>query len=113
MAIFTPPPPKGIYEPEFHFILGELGSSSFGDTTTHLTSRHVAEVMDNLKLALHPNTAQDMQYKHSYVSQQSVDAIVSQLPHCGVPFSQGQIEHVHTVLNKYVNIEKHPGLFSI
>ena len=113
MALFTPPPPKGIYEPELHFIQGELGTSSFGDSAHHLDSRQIQEVMDNLRLALHPNTSADMEYKHSYVSAQSVDTIIAQLPHCGIPFSPQQIDHVHAVLSKYVNIEKHPGMFSL
>ncbi len=113
MALFAPPPPKGIYEPEFHFVQGELGASSFGDSVHHLDSRHVEQIMDNLRVALHPNTSADMQYKHSYVSQQSVDAIISQLPHCGVPFTSEQIDHVRTVLNKYVSIAKNPNMFSL
>ncbi|HSE35377.1 MAG TPA: hypothetical protein VLB83_04615 [Candidatus Paceibacterota bacterium] len=113
MDLIKPPPPKGIYEKELHYVEGELKASSFG-SADNLTSRQVDEVMDKLRMSMDPDTAQDMRYGFKYVSAAEVTQLISQIEHdADLKFTPKQMAHVKKVLQKYLDIDRHPSMFSL
>lgn len=113
MDLIKPPPPKGIYEKELHYVEGELKASSFG-SADNLTSRQVDEVMDKLRMSMDPDTAQDLRYGFKYVSAAEVTQLIGQIEHdADLKFTPKQLAHVKKVLQKYLDIDRHPSMFSL
>lgn len=114
MSLFGPNRPKGITKEELRFVRGELQQSPFGNSSEKLTSRQVDEVMEDLEHAMDPDTAIDMKYGWAQANAQEVAEIERDAANNkGLVYSPSQIKHIHTVLAKYLDINKVKSSFSL
>ncbi len=114
MALFGGSRPKGITKEELRFVHGELKSSSFGHGAVALNDRQIDEITRRLELCLDPDTPDERKYNWGQVDQGEVNQIEAQLEHdSSVHLSDAQKAHVKQVLQKYVDIDKHGGMFSL
>ena len=108
MSLFGPSRPKGITKEELTFIRGELASASFGHGAEKLTSTQVNEIMEDLGLAMDPDTAIEISHKWEQVSTQEAEQIEANAANNkGVRYSKAQLDHIKRVFDKYLSIDKH------
>ena len=108
MSIFGPSRPGGITKEELTFVRGELMNAPFGHGGEKLSETQVNEIIEDLTMAMDPDTAQDMKYGWSQVSAAEAAEIEADAANGkGVKYSPTQIKHIHDVLAKYLTIDKH------
>jgi len=102
MSLFGAPIPKGITKAELPFIKSELRSAGFTET-------QLGDIMEDLELALDA----DMSSRHAHqVNPEEAEQIEAQAANGkGVKYSKTQIEKLHSVLEKYIGINKTKSLF--
>jgi hypothetical protein len=114
MSLFGPNKPKGITPEEFIYVKGELMNAPMGHSEEKLLPRQIEELMNRLQLLLAPNTPEEMRYHWNEVDQADVNQLEGQLDHdTTLHLTESQKAHVKQVLQKYVDIDKHGGLFSL
>ena len=114
MSVFGPNKPKGITPEEFKYIHSELMNAPFGHGDEKLLPRQIDELMNRLQLLLDPNTPEEMKYHWNEVDQADVNQLEAQIDKdTALHLTDKQKEHVKTVLQKYVDIDKHGGIFSL
>lgn len=114
MSLFGPSRPAGITKEELTFIRGELLSAPFGHGDEKLNERQADEIIEDLTMSMDPDTAQDMKYDWAQVNTAEAAEIEREAANGrGTKFTAAQIAHIHTVLQKYLQIDKHKSSFSI
>ncbi len=114
MSLFGPSRPGGITKEELTFIRGELLSAPFGHAAEKLTERQVDEIIEDLTMGMDSDTAQDMKYGWAQVNAAEAAEIEKDAANGkGMKYTSAQITHIHTVLEKYIKIDKHKSSFSI
>lgn len=114
MSLFGGARPAGITKEELLFIRGELLSAPFGHGNEKLTSQQADEIIEYLTMSMDADSAQDMQRGWAQVSSIEVAAIEKNAANGkGVKYSPAQLAHIHTVLDKYLKINKTKSSFSI
>lgn len=112
MSLFGPVRGKGITKEELLFVRGELMSSSFGHGAEKLTNTQVDELMEQLSMAMDPDTAIDMSHGWSQVNAQEATEIEANAANSrGVKYSPAQLAHIKQVFDKYLSIDKHKSIF--
>ncbi len=108
MSLFGPPKPGGITKEELMFVRGELMNASFGHGAEKLTERQVDEIIEDLTMAMDPDTAQDIKYGWAQVSAAEAAEIEAEAANNkGLKYTAPQVAHIHQVLAKYLAIDKH------
>ena len=114
MSLFGPSKPKGITPEEFKYVRGELGNAPMGHGAEKLLPRQIEEIMNRFQLLLDPNTADEIKHHWNELDQADVNQLEAQLDHdTALHLTPPQIAHAKQVLQKYVDIDKHGGLFSL
>ena len=108
MSLFGAPKPGGITKEELTFVRGELLSAPFGHSAEKLTETQVSEIIEDLTMAMDPDTAQDLKYGWAQVDAAEAAEIEAAAANSkGLKYSPAQVAHIHTVLAKYLAINKH------
>jgi hypothetical protein len=114
MSLFGPSKPKGITKAELHFVEGELKAASFGHGAEALTERQVDEIMHRLELCMDADSGADRAHHWEQVNQDEVTTIENQVSHdSALHLSPVQQTRLKTVLQKYIDIDKHGSAFSL
>jgi hypothetical protein len=114
MSLFGSAKPKGITKEELHFVQGELKASSFGHGAEALNERQVTEIMHRLELCLDADSAKERANNWGQVGADEVATIEHQVADDhALHLSPVQQERLKTVLQKYIDINKHGGAFSL
>lgn len=114
MSLFGDNRPKGITREELTYVRGELENATFGHEAEKLNSRQVEELIRRLELCLDPDTVAEKKYNWGQADQDEVNQIEGQAAHdSSLNLSSTQLAHVKQVLQKYVDIDKHGGMFSL
>ncbi len=114
MSLFGPARPAGITKDELLYIRGELKNAPFGHGEEKLSDRQVDEIIEDLTLSMDPDTAQDIKYGWAQVNATEAREIEDDAANGkGLSYSPAQISHIHSVLEKYLKIDKHKSSFSI
>jgi hypothetical protein len=114
MSLFGANRPKGITKAELNYVRGELKNAPFGHSAEILNSRQVDEITRRLELCLDSDSATEHMNKWQQVNQAEVTQIEAQLAHdTAIHLSEAQKTHVKQVLQKYVDIDKYGGMFSL
>ncbi len=114
MSLFGASRPKGITKEELVYVRGELKNSAFGHGAEALNDRQVEELVRRLELCLDPDTVDERKYGWGQVSQEEAGQIENQIAHDdSLHLSETQKKHVAQVLQKYIDIDKHGGVFSL
>ena len=113
MSVFGSNIPKGITKAEMIYVRGELKSAPFG-SAAKLNDHQVDEIMERLTLCLDPDSVAERQQHMGQVDQTEADEIETQAAQDrSLNLSSAQQAHLKAVLQKYVDINKHGGLFGI
>lgn len=108
MSLFGPAKPGGITKEELSFVRGELQSATFGHSAEKLSETQVSEIIEDLTMAMDPDTAQDLKYGWAQVDAAEAAEIEADAANGkGLKYSAAQVAHIHTVLAKYLAINKH------
>lgn len=108
MSLFGPSRPKGITKEELIFIRGELGNASFGHGAEKLSKVQIDEIMEDLNLAMDPDTAVEIAHKWEQVSAEEAKQIEDNAANSrGIKYSKAQLDHIKQVFDKYLAIDKH------
>jgi hypothetical protein len=114
MSLFGTARPKGITKEELRFVEGELKNTPFGEGAKELTDRQAEEIIHRLELCLDADSALDHRNNWSQAGQDEVNAITAQAASDrNLHLTPTQQEHVKKILQKYIDINKHGGMFSI
>lgn len=114
MSLFGASRPKGITKEELRFVKAELGSAPFGHGSEALSRRQVDDIAERLELCLDPDTQAERTHNWGQVDQNEVTKIEEQAAHDkDLHLTTTQQDHVKRVLQKYIDIDKHGGLFSL
>ena len=114
MSLFGSPKPKGITKEELRFVRGELHNAPFGHSAEALNDRQVEEIMHRLELCLDADSARDRAQHWGQVDASEVSTIEGQAAHdSALHLSPAQQGHLKQVLEKYIDINKHGGAFSL
>lgn len=112
MSLFGPSRPKGITEEEFRYIKGELAHAPLGHSGEALHDHQIEEILARLKLLLNPDTAIEIKNNWRQVDQNEVAELESQFSSDkSLHITPEQKAHIAQVLQKYIDIDKHPSLF--
>ena len=114
MSLFGANIPKGITKEELRYVRGELINAPFGHNAEVLNTHQADELIRRLELCLDPDTAEERRNNWGQVDQSEVNQIEGQVAHDNsLHLSTTQQAHVKVVLQKYVDIDKHGGMFSL
>ncbi len=114
MSLFGASKPKGITKEELVYVRGELKSAQFGHSADALNDRQVEELIRRLELCLDPDTVDERKHDWGQVSASEAKQIETQLADDNsLHLSETQKKRVAGVLQKYINIDKHGGMFSL
>lgn len=114
MSLFGPSRPGGITKEELVFIRGELLNAPFGHSEEKLNERQVDEIIEDLTMNMDADNAMDMKYGWAQVNAAEAAEIEKDAANGkGTKYTSAQISHIHTVLEKYLKIDKHKSSFSI
>ncbi len=112
MSLFGANKPKGITEEELTFIRGELLTAPFGHNAEKLSERQVEELIEDLQLTMDADSSEDIQRGWKQVIKEEAEAIEKHAANNkGLKYSTAQLEHIHKVFQKYIDINKHKSLF--
>lgn len=114
MSLFGPSRPAGITKEELTFIRGELMNAPFGHGDEKLTERQVDEIIEDLTMSMDADNTQDMKYGWAQVNAAEAAEIEKDAANGkGTKYTSAQLTHIHTVLEKYLKIDKHKSSFSL
>ena len=114
MSLFGPSRPGGITKEELIFIRGELLNAPFGHGDEKLTELQVDEIIEDLTMSMDADTAQDMKYGWAQVNEAEAAEIEKSAGNSkGIKYTSAQTAHIHSVLQKYLQVDKHKSSFSI
>jgi hypothetical protein len=114
MSLFGADRPKGITQEEFRYIKGELMNAPMGHSDAKLLDRQIEEIMNRLTLLLDPRTTLEQKNNWKQVDQNEVSELEGEFDHdTALHLTAPQTAHVKEVLQKYVDIDKHGGMFSL
>ncbi len=114
MSLFGPARPRGITKEELRFVEGELKNASFSEGSKKLNDRQAEEIIHRLELCLDADNAIEHRNNWSQAGQDEVNAITAQAASDrNLHLTPAQQGHVKQVLQKYIDINKHGGMFSL
>lgn len=109
MSLFGPTRPKGITKEELYFVRGEL---TRGTGPEKLSDRQAEYVMELLEMALDADTAIEARNRWEQVNASEAAAVEEKIgDNDALTFTSKQRERVHSVLAKYLNINKVKSFF--
>lgn len=109
MSLFGPSRPKGITREELYFVRGEL---TRGIGSEKLSDRQAEYVIELLEMALDPDTAAEARHRWEQINAAEVAAVEERIgDNDALRFSRAQRERVHSVLTKYLNMNKTKSFF--
>jgi hypothetical protein len=112
MGLFDPPRPKGITKDELKFVRSELLNAPFGHGAEALSERQVDEIIEDLQLAMDPDSPVAVRKNWEQAGPEEVEEIEEKAANGkGMKFTEKQLGHIHKVLGKYVEINRLKSIF--
>lgn len=109
MSLFGPVRPGGITKEELYFVRGEL---TRGTGPEKLSDRQAEYVLELLEMALDADTATEARNRWEQVSASEAATVEAKVgDNDALTFTPKQRERVHTVLAKYLDINKVRSFF--
>ena len=89
-------------------------NAPFGHGDEKLTERQVDEIIEDLTMSMDADNTQDMKYGWAQVNAAEAAEIEKDAANGkGTKYTSAQLTHIHTVLEKYLKIDKHKSSFSL